>query len=72
MQLDHSVKKKKKEKKATFLQTLCINYEYAFRARPSRCLVAIGKPFCLIFFFFFFKIVEIPCAPSRGRFPRTN
>lgn len=47
MQWDHSVKKKKK---ATFRQTLCINYEYAFRARPSRCLVAIGKPFCLFFF----------------------
>jgi hypothetical protein len=27
-------------KKGTF-QT-CINYENAFRARPSRCLVAIG------------------------------
>lgn len=38
-----------KKKKATFHQTLCINYEYAFRARPSRCLVAIGKPFCFLF-----------------------
>lgn len=39
----------KKKKKATFHQTSCINYEYAFRARPSRCLVAIGKPFCFLF-----------------------
>lgn len=44
---DLSIKKKKK--KATFHQTSCINYEYAFRARPSRCLVAIGKPFCFLF-----------------------
>lgn len=48
-------------KKATFDHTLCINYEYAFRARPSRCLMAIAKPFCF-FAYFLIQLVEIPNA----------
>lgn len=67
MRKDHSVKK------ATFRQTLGINYEYAFRARTSRCLVAIGKRFFFLRplrIFPEFRIEEIPneAGYSRGRF----